>query len=128
MLRNDHVAFQVRDMDRAIRFYTEKLGLNLLSRTVDEHAGEEFSFLELEGGHLELLKNLHAEMPAPAEPQPPYCPHLALRTNSMAETLAMIKSRDIPVVKGPLAISGSVTWIYIQDPDGNIIEFVQWLQ
>jgi lactoylglutathione lyase len=128
MFRNDHVAFQVRDMDRAIRFYTEKLGLRLLSRTVDENGGEEFSFLELEGGHLELLKDLHAEMPPPAEPQPPYCPHLALRTDSMAETLAMIKSREIPIVKGPLEISGSVTWIYIQDPDQNIIEFVQWLQ
>jgi catechol 2,3-dioxygenase-like lactoylglutathione lyase family enzyme len=128
MFRNDHVAFQVRDMDRAIRFYTEKLGLRLLSRTVDENAGEEFSFLELEGGHLELLKNLHTEMAPPVEPQPPYCPHLALRTNSMSETLAMIKSRDIPVIKGPLEISGTVTWIYIEDPDRNIIEFVQWLQ
>ena len=128
MLRNDHVAFQVRDMDRAIRFYTEKLGLRLLSRTIDENAGEEFSFLELDGGHLELLRDLHREMPPPAEPQPPYCPHLALRTDSMAETLALIKNKDIAVVKGPLEISGSVTWIYIQDPDKNIIEFVQWLQ
>ena len=34
---------------------------------------------------------------------------------------------DIPIAKGPLEAPGLAKWIYICDPDNNIIEFVQWL-
>ncbi|MCZ6792378.1 MAG: VOC family protein, partial [Planctomycetota bacterium] len=56
MARLDHVAVRVSDLDAATAFYTEKLGLKLLFRKVDETQHEAFAFLELEGGNLELLQ------------------------------------------------------------------------
>ena len=127
MLRTDHVALPVSDMDEAIRFYTEKLGLQLMSREVDPVHQEEFAFLALAGGNLELLRSLAHPLTKP-ETRPPYCPHLALATDDMIATLKLIEQHHIPIVSGPLKIEGKVTWLYIADPDNNVIEFVQWLE
>jgi len=46
----------------------------------------------------------------------------------MVKTVAMIKEAQIPIVRGPLEIAGVETWIYISDPDNNVLEFVQWFR
>ena len=125
MLRTDHVALPVSDMDEAIKFYTEKLGLQVTSREIDPVQQEEFTFLALQDGNLELLKSLAHPFEKP-DVKPPYCPHLALATDDMAATLRLIAQHRIPIVNGPLKIEGKVTWLYIADPDNNVIEFVQW--
>jgi len=124
----DHFAFEVADMDTAIAFYTEKLGLKLMFRKVDEEQGEEFALLELEGGNLELLRSL-APPAARAKPEPasPWCPHLALVAEDMDELVARAKESGIAILDGPLHAEGLAKWIYLSDPDGNIIEYIQWL-
>lgn len=125
MPRVDHFAYAVSDMDRSIAFYTEVLGLKLLSNNFDEEHQEKYAFLALEGANLELVQALAHPFAAP-ELRPPYCPHLALTTDDMETTLEMIEKRSIPVVKGPLEIPGEVKWVYLRDPDNNVIEFVEW--
>jgi len=99
MIKNDHMAFQVSNMDASIRFYTEALGLKLLFRHVNEEVREDYAFLELDGGNLELLQYLGAPFVKPRV-KPPYCPHLALATGDMDETLRLFTEHGIPVVKG----------------------------
>jgi len=131
-MKVDHFAVQVADLERAIRFYTESFGLKLMFKEVDRQQHEAFAFLELEGGNLELLQKLDAQdRPAPFAPpsiQPPYCPHLALRTDDMAKLVATAKARGVPIVKGPLVNPGLCTWIYLSDPDHNVLEFIQWFK
>jgi len=132
--QQDHIAFQVADLDAAIQFYVDRLGLALMFKEIDLEHHEAFAFLELEGGNLELLQLLDeenrpilrqgVETPCLA---PPYCPHLALEAPDLDAWVAQLEQADIPLVKGPLEIPGKVKWLYIADPDGNIIEFVQWL-
>jgi lactoylglutathione lyase len=128
MVKNDHVAFAVSNMDESIQFYTQALGLRLLSRNVNAEEREDYAFLELEGGNLELIQRLDGEPFEKLEIKPPYCPHLALATDDMAATLRVIQEKHIPVVKGPLEIEGAEKWIYISDPDNNVIEYIQWLK
>ncbi len=131
MPRVDHVAVRVSDLDAAISFYTEKLGMKLLSRKIDKTHHEAYCFLQLEGANLELLQSLDdQDRPQPFSPPPicePYCPHLAIATDDLDSLLTESKKDGIPVVKGPLEIPNEVRWGYIHDPDNNIIEFVQWL-
>jgi len=131
MLKADHFAFQVSDMDEAIRFYTETLGLKLLFRELDEVHHEAFAFLELEGGNLELVQLLDENnKPIPLikhEIRQPYCPHIAIKTEDIGQLVLRLKEKKVPIVKGPLEISGEVKWVYVSDPDRNIIEFIQWL-
>jgi len=132
MLKLDHVALRVADLDRALGFYTENLGLELLFRKVDPAHHEAFAFLKLEGGNLELLQKLDQEgrpRPYPVPPvEEPFCPHIALATRDIDQLVHRFQRDGIPIVKGPLEIAEMVRWVYIHDPDHNIIEFVQWLQ
>jgi len=128
MVKNDHMAFRVSDMDGSLQFYTEKLGLRLMFRHLNIDEQEDYAFLELEGGNLELIQKLDN---TPFEKPPlsaPYCPHLALATENMDQTLALFSRHAIPIVKGPLEIEGEERWVYICDPDNNVIEYIQWLK
>ena len=125
MLRLDHVAVPVSDMEAALQFYGEQLGLKFMFREVDPVEQEDFAYFEVEGGNLELLRSLAHPFDKP-DIKPPYCPHLALATSDMNATLRLIQERGLRLIKGPLQIEGKVTWLYIADPDNNVIEFVQW--
>ena len=129
IMKVDHFAFLVKDMDRSIEFYRDVIGLKLMSRDNSEEHGEIFAFFELDGGNLELLQ----KVPPPkmdVQPDPremAYCPHLALESGDVPGLVEEMKSKNVKLVNGPLEIPGKVTWAYFADPDGNIIEFVQWL-
>lgn len=125
MTKNDHTAYRVSDLDASIRFYTESLGLRLLFRRVNHEVQEAIAFLELDGGNLELIQTLDIPFKRP-EPEPPYCPHLAIETQDMHQLLQRVQAGGIAVVKGPLEIPGHEKWLYICDPDNNVIEFIEW--
>jgi len=127
-MKNDHMAFQVSNMDESLRFYTQTLGLRLVSRNINPEEKEDYALLELEGGNLELIQRLVDEPFVKPSNRPPYCPHMALATDDMARTVAMINAAHIPIVRGPLEVAGAETWIYISDPDNNMIEFIQWFR
>jgi len=128
----DHFAFQVSDLDASIEFYSSILGLNVLLKTVDSQHHEAFAFLELDGVNLELLQRLdenNQPLPVQKPPiQPPFCPHLAIRSENLEGLLVVLQKNGVPVVRGPLEIPGQVKWFYVSDPDHNVIEFVQWLK
>ncbi|HOE11379.1 MAG TPA: VOC family protein [bacterium] len=128
----DHFAFEVSDLKKSVEFYTNQLGLKLLSTNIDEEHHEAFAFIELGGGNLELLQMLDEDnKPLPIlekkEFHPLYCPHLAMKTRDMDKLVRSLREKNLSIVKGPLEIPGTVRWLYLADPDNNILEFVQWL-
>ncbi len=131
MHRLDHVALRVADLDAAIAFYTEKIGLRLMFLELDPDHHEAFAFLELDGGNLELLQMLDEQnrpLPfTPSVPTPPYCPHVALGVDDLDAVLEKAQREGLALLKGPLEIPGKVRWLYLADPDQNVLEFVQWL-
>ena len=126
-MKLDHVALQVADMDRALEFYVGALGMKLISRQVNEAHREEYVFLELDGGRVELIRHIGGSLPARSL-TPPYCPHLALTTEDMEASLSLIRERGLPLLAGPFEIAGEERWVYTHDPDHNVIEFMQWLR
>ncbi|NOY42713.1 MAG: VOC family protein [Planctomycetes bacterium] len=131
MPKLDHIAIQVSNIEASITFYTEKIGLKLLYQKIDKLHGEAFAFLELEGGNLELLQHLGEDAEASEFVAPkirkPYCPHFALATDDLNETVAKLKRNNVPIVAGPLEIPDTVRWMYLSDPDNNIVEYIQYL-
>lgn len=126
-MKLDHVALQVSDMDQALEFYIQGLGLEFVSRSTNTDQQEEYAFLRIEGGSLELIRQIGGSF-GPQVLRPPYCPHLAIATENMPRTLELIQERHLPLVAGPFEIACEETWVYIHDPDRNVIEFIQWLR
>jgi catechol 2,3-dioxygenase-like lactoylglutathione lyase family enzyme len=128
--RLDHYALEVTDLDRALRFYVDLLGMSLTRREADPAHGEAFACLELEGGRIELRQLLDPPPRADALVVPPprsYAPHVALRVDDLDAELARLQSSGVGIARGPLSVPGRVRWAWFTDPDGNLIEYVQWL-
>jgi len=124
-MKLDHAALQVRDMDRAIAFYTEKLGFGLNHRAINEEEQEEYAFISAGDVRIELIKDLtnHYE---PGPLQKPYCPHLCMEVDDMKAALASLELMNIQILRGPLTIENEETWVYFSDPDHNVLEYIQW--
>ncbi len=126
MYKIDHVSLLVQDIDRAIDFYTKKLGLTILiPKEYNDEEKAEYVFLRLGGGNLELVK-LHNQPPYKAEASDSICPHLALSTDDFEKTLVNLKDLDIPIFQGPFETENVSKWLYIKDSEGNVLEFTQW--
>ena len=129
-MRADHVAFRVADLDVAIDFYTRSLGLELLDRQVDREHGEAFAFLDLDGCRIELImlldENGDPVAHSPPSPTEPFCPHVALAVSDVDAALDKVVKAGARYLKGPMELPGEVRWAYAADPDGNVIELVQW--
>lgn len=128
MEKYDHVAFQVSNMDVAIQFYVEKLGFTLSSRAVNTEEGEEYAFLALGDLRLELIQDLKQKDYQKPQIKPPYCPHLAIETDDMERAVARLRESGVPIIRGPLEITGEETWVYFRDPDNNVLEYIQWYE
>ena len=122
----DHGAFCVSNLEKAIAFYTGKLGFRQLFLVDFEAFGERGVFLEYHGARLELIETIGVSY-QPAVPARPYCPHLCFEADDMDEVLTVLRKHGIPILDGPNEIPGSEQWIYFTDPDGNVLEYIVWL-
>jgi catechol 2,3-dioxygenase-like lactoylglutathione lyase family enzyme len=121
----DHCGFQVRSLEAAIHFYTEKLGFTLDTQAVNEAEQEAYAFLSRGTARLELIQDLVNEFVLPPI-RKPFCPHYCLEVGDLEQAVAELRAQEIPIVKGPLRIEQEETWVYFADPDHNILEYIQW--
>ena len=128
MPKLDHIALEVSNLDRAIKFYTKDLGFTLKSRAVNEEQQEEYCFLTSEGTCLELISDLKKTYGGKQTFNRPYCPHICFVTDDMEKTIKELGAKNIEIIRGPLEIAGEETWVYFSDPDGNVLEYIQWFK
>ncbi len=116
----DHLVLRVKDGDRALRFYTEVLGLRI------ERIIEDFHYYQLRCGRnlldLSVLpegENLDARSRRDLD-------HVCLNVSgSLTEVLAHLAKHQVEVVNGPLELYGARgfgTSIYVRDPDDHTLE------
>lgn len=121
----DHGAFRVSNLEKAIGFYTEKLGFTFLFKNENPAHQEKYAFLEYQGARLELIETTDAVY-KPVMPEKPFCPHLCFETDDMDAVIAMLKENGIELLDGPNEIPGSEKWLYFTDPDFNVLEYIIW--
>lgn len=126
MPKLDHIALEVSNLDRAIEFYTDKLGFILKSRAMNEEQQEDYCFLRSEGTTLELISDLKKSYIEKQTFRRPYCPHICFVTDNMEKTIKELRAKNIEIIKGPLEIAGQETWVYFADLDGNVLEYIEW--
>jgi catechol-2,3-dioxygenase len=88
--------------------------------------GESFAILSFETGALELLQKIGASDPfQKPEIKPPYCPHLAFKTENMDDLVKKLTDQEVKLAGGPFDNGKGIRWVYFADLDNNIIEFIQ---
>lgn len=127
----DHVNLHVRDVERAIAFYTEVLGLKLVRR--DVNADGQTTFVSVKAGPqiIDLMPRPDYQPPLESEPRSQGFNHLALviEPTDPHELIAYLKAHGAEVYRGPVQVSGAYgmgTAVYFFDPDRHAIELKQY--
>ena len=131
----DHVGIAVPDLDAAIRFHTEVLGLVLVHREVNERQGVVEAMLaapdDVEGGaQVQLLAPLHegSAIARFLDRSGPGLQQLAYRVADLAATCAELRARGVRLLyASPEAgTRGSrINFVHPKDAGGVLVELVE---
>ncbi|MGI6494633.1 MAG: VOC family protein [Kiritimatiellia bacterium] len=117
-----HVCFTVSDLDRAIAFYSGKLGLPVAFDFRND-AGVRFGvYFRL--GRRTFLELFQGEVAPKADKQS--FSHICLETDDLHETVAAFRARGVEV-EDPKMGCDNAWQAWLADPDGNRIELHQYL-
>lgn len=122
-----HAMFRVADLDRAIAFYSEHLGMRVLERR--EHKKNQFSQAYLGFGddpaqmQLELVQNWTREEPYTHGDS---FGHIAIQVTGITALCNRLAAANVPLPRPPRAQRhGDNVVAFIEDPDGHRIELVE---
>ena len=116
MIRGGLVTLYVRDMDRAVRFYVETLGMKLV-----EEAGEAWAVIDAGEGFRIGLALLAAT--AKVEGRGAFTPSVRLLPKvPIGEAVAIFENRG---VRFDVKEEGASTLAHFRDPDDNLLCLVQ---
>ena len=113
-MRVDHVWFWTRDMDRAIAFYRDVVGLELVRRDGDDWA-------ELDAGAVRL--GLHG---AGDRPQLPAGGTVVLRVEDLDATKLALEARGVEFDAHVGEVEGRARFASFADPDGNALQILEY--
>lgn len=121
-----HTMLRVGDLDRSIAFYTQVLGMKLVSRKDYPEGKFTLAFVGFDedrsGAEIELTHNWDVER---YEIGSGYG-HVALEVDDAYRTCDLVRERGGKVTReaGPMK-HGSTVIAFVEDPDGYKIEFIQ---
>jgi len=137
-----HVNITVSDIDRAIAFYRDLLGCELLPGG-GVRDGEEISAgvgipnvsmknEKLRVPHSDVLIELIEYVSVKGAPLPPHSiadfhiGHICLTVADLDDAYRRLSEKGVKFVSGPVVVKQTgAKFNYAYDPDGNVIEFVQ---
>jgi methylmalonyl-CoA/ethylmalonyl-CoA epimerase len=96
----DHIGIAVNDIESALNFYRDALGLKLEEIEVVEEQKVKVAFLPISGGEFELLETTEQDGPIARhiEKNGEGIHHIALRVENLEESLAELKSKGIRLI------------------------------
>ena len=105
----------VQDFQKAITFYQEILGLELLTRP------GEVPHFKIGDGRLVLLKGKFCP---PSDAFPPEFAQLSFEVENLEKITALLQKTGVPL-KGHIEERRDSRWVKFCDPDGNLLELVE---
>jgi catechol 2,3-dioxygenase-like lactoylglutathione lyase family enzyme len=115
MMKKGSATIYVSDIDGALRFYSEVLGMRIKS-----HWGKDFAELEMNG----LTIGLHPPTKAGPGPGTAGSISIGFEVDNLDSTVTELRAKGV-VFSGPLADDGPVRLAFFGDPDGNSLYLTQ---
>jgi catechol 2,3-dioxygenase-like lactoylglutathione lyase family enzyme len=128
VINPDHIGVKVQDMEGAIRFYRDVLGLELTERHKMPN-GTELVFLRMGAtAYVELIQRPGLERAQPVPAERAGLQHLCLQVASVDEWVTYLGEQNVPLTVQPFTLefpSGPVKGCFIADPEGNPVELME---
>ena len=139
-----HTAISTGDMERALAFYRDLLGFEVLSDTSWEKGSEQTAnverLMELDGvafrvamlrlgtSQLELFE-FDSPVPTPSDPNRPVCDHgithICLSVTDIDSEYERLERAGMRFHCPPVDFGGGTVATYGRDPDGNVVELYE---
>lgn len=113
------VTIQVRDMEESLYFYQEIICLRV-NRRFRPDKNREIVFLEAGETHIELINDSRVSDISIGEDI-----SLGFEVSSLAGINEVLQKNNIPIHSGPFQPNPSLKFIYVLDPNGVKIQFVE---
>ncbi|MFW6191379.1 MAG: VOC family protein [Thiohalospira sp.] len=122
-MRIAHTMIRVADLDESIDFYTNKLGLELVSRDELPGADATLAFIrDPKSGHeIELTYNHDGRDYDLGDA----FGHIAFYVADVDATVAQWRERGVPVSLEPLVIGNGMKIAFVTDPTGYALELIE---
>jgi glyoxylase I family protein len=125
----DHLNIRVADLERALGFYRDVLGMREVRRST--RADGSVSLLALRAGNCVVFLQPSPGYAPPADEKASGLDHYSLEIEAQdaAQLAARLRERGVRVVTGPAkrwGAHGDGTSVYVRDPDGHQVELKQY--
>jgi lactoylglutathione lyase len=113
------VTVKVKSLEESLKFYTEFLGLSIINK-FPAGPGVTIAFLSDEKGNkIELIENAHEEAKGGS------LISIGFIVESVDKVIELVNEKGIKIVSGPIQTPSGAKFIYIEDPNGAEIEFIE---
>jgi glyoxylase I family protein len=116
------VRYQVKDVERSIKFYTQHLGF-----TLEHQAGSMFASVSMSGLKVFLSgpgSSGARPLPDGRQQEPGGCNRLVLKVADLASVVKRLKEFEVPF-RNEIETGPAGSQIQLEDPDGNPIELFE---
>ena len=129
-MRLDHIAVAVNNLEEAMRFYKETLGLECITVETVEEQGVKVAKLELGNTHIELLEPLGPDTPVGKylAKKGPGLHHICIGTDNIDSELQKLKHDGVKLIdeKPKIGANGaSIAFVHPQSTGGVLLELSQ---
>ncbi len=126
----DHIGIAVKNLDEALKFYEEKLGLKATGTEVVEEQKVRIAFLPLGESKLELLESTDPEGPVAKfiESRGEGVQHIALRVDNVEEKVKELEEQGVRLIdKTPRYGAGGarIAFLHPKSTYGILLELCQ---
>lgn len=123
--RFDHLGLKVKDVDRAVDFYTRILGFRHLETV--QVGGKDFIFVGDDRVRIEIEPALEGSHP-PDNNFGTGIQHLAFLVDDLEAEAARLKSLGVKFILGPAQFRPDRKIAFFEDPEGTRIQMIQMLK
>ena len=114
-----HVTIMVKNMEESLKFYQEVVGLNI-ERRFPAGPGMEIVFLGDGETKVELINNSNIK-----EINIGHDISLGFEVESLDDMMKFVNKKEIGIHSGPFQPNPTTKFIYVLDPNGLKIQFIQ---
>lgn len=121
----DHLVLTVTDVEQAVEFYERVLGMSAVTLPGGRRA------VRFGAQTVKLHAASELVEPTAMHPVPGSANVCLLVTNAISEVQEHLRAHDVRIEEGPVSRTGSlgsITSLYVRDPDGNLIEVARYDQ